>query len=168
MSLQLSKGDVHPAYTNVAPATKVGTLVRTEIWSNRQQDTTEERNNDRNERQVPEDGQKITTDNAHKFFEWHKQYGVLTCNVHYYAVRNLSSHLRDYHSRSMKEKRAVVDLLKDYKIREAKDVILPPPSRAPFASLGKPLQAFTYSEPECEYISISRKGIWLHCNQKHD
>ena len=57
---------------------------------------------------------------------------------------------------------------KDYKIREAKDVILPPPLRAPFASLGKPLQAFTCSEPECEYISISRKGIRLHCNQRHN
>jgi hypothetical protein len=69
MSLQLSEGDVRPAYVNVAPATEVGTLVRTGIWSNRQYDTTEERNNDRNERRVPEDRQKIITDNAHRFFE---------------------------------------------------------------------------------------------------
>jgi len=81
MSLQLSKGDVRPAYANVASATEVGTLVKTGIWSNRQQDTVEERNNDRNERQAPEDGQKIITDNAHKFFKWHEQYGVLNVIV---------------------------------------------------------------------------------------
>jgi hypothetical protein len=140
MSLQLSEDDVRSAYANVAPATEVRTLVRTGIWSNRQHDTTEGHNNDRNERRVPEDGQKITTDNAHKFFEWHEQYRVLICNVYYYAVRNLSSYLQNYHSGSIKEKRVVVDLLKNCKIRETKDVILPLSLRVLFTLLGKPLQ----------------------------
>lgn len=45
---------------------------------------------------------------------------------------------------------------------------LPAPLGAPFASLGKPVNAFICNVPECEHISTSRKGIRLHCNRKHD
>jgi hypothetical protein len=47
-------------------------------------------------------------DNAREYLEWHESYGVLICQSHWYAIKNLSYHLRDYHPGSTKEKHAIV------------------------------------------------------------
>jgi hypothetical protein len=117
--------------------------------------------------QLPDDRDKITVENAYQSLEWYEEYGVLICIRHGYAVRNLSFHLQEYHTGNAKERSAILELFCRYPIREPRDVTLPVPLGAPFASLGKPVSAFICQEPECQYISISRKGIRLHCNQKH-
>lgn len=125
-------------------------------------------NVDRTEQEALETGLKITTKNASRFLEYHEGYGVLICVHHGYAVRNLADHLKKTHNGSKKERSEVVKLYNSLLLRHARDVPLPPPLEAPFASLGKPLGAFICSEPECQYISASRKGMRLHCNQQHD
>jgi hypothetical protein len=114
--------------------------------------------------QLPDDRDKITVENAYQALEWYEEYGVLICIRHRYAVRNLSFHLQEYHTGNAKERSAILELFCRYPIREPRDVTLPVPLGAPFASLGKPVSAFICQEPECQYISISRKGIRLHCN----
>ncbi|KAM0710536.1 hypothetical protein Q7P35_002206 [Cladosporium inversicolor] len=113
-------------------------------------------------------GQQITVDNAYEWLEWHESYGVLICRSHRYAVKNLSYHLRDYHLGSTKEKNAVVQLLKRYRMRDPKEVVLPSPLQEPFVSLGKPSNAFVCNEPECGYISINRNNVRIHCNKQHN
>jgi hypothetical protein len=117
---------------------------------------------------LKEQGQRVTAENANELFVWYEDYGVLVCTEHGYAVQNVGSHLRTYHSGNMKEKRAIADIFTKYNIREPKDVSLPPPLGMPIPALGKPQAAFVCYEPECQYISINRKGIRVHCNKNHD
>lgn len=110
---------------------------------------------------------KITTDTVQEYLKWHESYSVLICRLHKYAIKNLRYHLRDYHSGSTKEKDAVIRLFERHHIRDPKDVMLPPRLEAPFASLGKPSNAFICNEPECGYISINRINVRIHCNKRH-
>ena len=111
---------------------------------------------------------KITTHNADQFLEYHEAYSVLICVKHGYAVRNLAHHLSRNHIGSKKERGEVTKRYKSLVLSHARDTLLPPPLEQPFPALGKPQKGFICQEPECQYISISRKGIRLHCNQKHD
>jgi superfamily II DNA helicase RecQ len=113
-------------------------------------------------------GEKLTIENAGRFLKYEEDFGVLICAVHGYAVRNLENHLRVYHLGSKKEKKAVLNLYKNYDIREPTSVPLPPPLQEPFAALGKPKKAYICDEPECEEISINRNCIRIHCNKAHD
>jgi superfamily II DNA helicase RecQ len=151
-----------PAYTDVA---------RPGVAGNRTSDVQQtpiSPHRNTSDGRVSDDRDKITTGNAYQSLEWHEEYGVLICTRHGYAVRNLGFHLQEYHTGTAKERRAVLELFRRYKIREPREVALPAPLRAPFASLGKPVNAFICNEPECEHISTSRKGIRLHCNRTHD
>jgi hypothetical protein len=83
-------------------------------------------------------------------------------------VRNLADHLSKNHAGSKKERGDVCKRYKSLVLDNAKDVLLPLPLEEPIPALGKPQRAFVCREPECQYISISRKGIRVHCNQNHD
>jgi hypothetical protein len=120
------------------------------------------------EEEALETGLKITTDNASRFLEYHKAYGVLICVKHGYAVRNLADHLSRNHIGSKKERGEVIKRYKSLVLNQARDTLLPLPLEQPFLALGEPQRGFICQEPECQHISISRKGIRLHCNQKHD
>ena len=125
-------------------------------------------NNTISEEEALETGFKITTDNASRFLEYHEAYGVLICVKHGYAVRNLADHLSRNHIGSKKERGEVIKRYKSLVLNQARDILLPPPLEQPFLALGEPQRGFICQEPECQHISISRKGIRLHCNQKHD
>jgi hypothetical protein len=153
-----------PASANAERATIVATAT-----SNIPQDTAipqDHRNT--NEKHETLRRQKIVVDNAYEHLEWHENYAVLICRTHQFAIKNLHYHLRDYHSGSTKEKKAVVQLFERYQLSDPKGVTLPPPLEEPFASLGKPLNAFICNEPECGYISINRNNVRIHCNQAHN
>ncbi|TLD04190.1 hypothetical protein E2P81_ATG10544, partial [Venturia nashicola] len=128
----------------------------------------EMQNNAINEQEAHETGLKITTDNASRFLEYYEEYGVLICAKHGSAVRNLADHLSRHHTGSKKERGDVVKSYKSLVLYQAKDVPLPRPLQQPFSCLGKPQKGFICQEPECQYISINRKGIRLHCNRKHE
>ena len=154
MSVSLLSSFIHPGtdttnFTNVCQAINI-------------------QSGDQNTSETPDKGERITVENAHKFLEWLDGYGVLICVTHGYAIRNLSFHLQEYHTGNAAERRAVLELFGRHKIREAKDVPLPPALGVPFGSLGKPVSAFICDRPECKHISINRKGIRLHCNQVHN
>ena len=125
-------------------------------------------NNTISEEEALETGFKITTDNASRFLEYHEAYGVLICVKHGYAVRNLADHLSRNHIGSKKERGEVIKRYKSLVLNQARDILLPPPLEQPFLALGEPQRGFICQEPECQHISISRMGIRLHCNQKHD
>lgn len=125
-------------------------------------------NSELSEQEALESGSKITTDNADRFLEYHEAYGVLICVKHGYAVRNLADHLSRNHIGYKKERNDVCKRYKSLVLSNAKDVPLPPPLEDPIPALGEPQRAFVCREPECQYISISRKGIRLHCNRRHD
>ena len=113
-------------------------------------------------------GQKLTVDNVARFLKYEREFRVLICKVHGYAVRNLENHLRTHHVGSQKEKKAVVDAYKDYQLSNVASVPLPEPLKKPFASLGKPRKAYICEEPECGYISINRDVVRIHCNKEHN
>jgi hypothetical protein len=52
--------------------------------------------------------QKIVVNNAYEHLEWHKNYAILICQTHQFAIKNLHYHLCDYHLGSTKEKKAVI------------------------------------------------------------
>jgi hypothetical protein len=152
-----------PALANIERTATVATVA-----SNiSQQTAVPQDHSNKNYKQQTPVGQKITVDNAREYLEWHESYGVLICRSHRYAIKNLSYHLRDYHPGSTKEKHAVVQLFEGYRIRDPKEVTLPEPLKEPFVSLGKPSNAFICNEPECEYISINRNNVRIHCNKQH-
>jgi hypothetical protein len=92
----------------------------------------------------------------------------LICRTHQYAIKNLYYHLCDYYSGSTKEKKAVIQLFERHQLLDLKGVALPPLLEELFASLGKPLNAFIYNEPECRYISINRNNVRIHYNQAYN
>jgi hypothetical protein len=55
-------------------------------------------------------------DNAREYLEWYESYSVLICWSYWYAIKNLSYHLYDYHLGSTKEKHAIVQLFEGYRI----------------------------------------------------
>ena len=125
-------------------------------------------NDDTSETEALETGTKITTENAGRFLEYHETYGVLICVKHGYAVRNLADHLSRNHTGSKKERSEVIKRYKSLVLNHARDAPLPPPLEQPFSALGKPQRGFICQEPECQYISINRDGIRIHCNKQHD
>lgn len=116
------------------------------------------------------DGKKITVENARQFLKYEEIFGVLICSYkhHCYAVRNLENHLRLYHLGSTKDRKDVLELFRECRLRDPSSVPLPAPLSEPFAALGKPKKAFICDEPECEEISISRDNIRKHCNKAHN
>jgi hypothetical protein len=151
-----------PASANAERATIVATAT-----SNILQDTAilqDHRNT--NEKHKMLRRQKIVVDNAYEHLEWHENYAVLICRTHQFAIKNL--HLRDYHSGSTKEKKAVVQLFERYQLSDLKGVTLLPLLEELFASLRKPLNAFICNEPECRYISINQNNVRIYYNQAHN
>jgi hypothetical protein len=95
-----------PALANAERATTVATAT-----SNIPQDIAipqDHRNT--NEKHETLRRQKIVVDNAYEHLEWYENYAVLICRTHQFAIKNLHYHLRNYHSGSTKEKKAVVQL----------------------------------------------------------
>lgn len=137
------------ALANIRLTNAAGIPAQTSVQGNNEQGSTIEGQNDQHKIKPAQKGRRVTIDNVNEFFEWHENYGVLICTEHCYAVQNVDSHLRVYHSGSVSEKRAIADFFRKCEIREPKDVSLPPPLEAPFASLGKPSKAYICSEPEC-------------------
>ena len=110
---------------------------------------------------------KITVENAKTVLQYLEKHGALVCSVHNYAVRNLAYHLREFHSIPAKERRAIVDLFRQYELYEPSRIPLPAPLGEPFKVLGRPKKAWPCEEPECEKISINDDTIRQHSNQVH-
>ena len=125
-------------------------------------------NSELSEQEALESGSKITTDNADRFLEYHEAYGVLICVKHSYAVCNLADYLSRNHIGCKKERNDVCKRYKSLVLSNAKDVLLLLLLEDLIPALGEPQRAFVCRELECQYISISRKGIRTHCNQQHD
>ena len=58
-----------------------------------------------------------------------------------------------------------MDYYARYALDKPKDVAIPPTKGPPFKALGEPNLA--YKCTDCSHISISRKAMRGHCNNKH-
>lgn len=90
---------------------------------------------------------------------------MLFCVHHACGVRNLKTHLRDYHTGSMATKKAVVQRYAGLRITAPKEVRVPPPMHEPFAVLGRPKKAYVCDEEDCPFVSVSRDAVRMHCNR---
>jgi hypothetical protein len=74
---------------------------------------------------------RITVDNADDWLQYETRYKVLVYRHHYYAVSNLSNHLRTEHSGTTKEKVAITMKFSYLDILQPTQVQLPPPLEPP-------------------------------------
>ncbi|KAK3615832.1 hypothetical protein LTR56_026357 [Elasticomyces elasticus] len=110
---------------------------------------------------------RISTSNANEYLLYLRDYGVLICRVHGFAVRQLENHLRIAHQGSAKDRREVVGMFTHCRSRAPPTVPLLEPLQEPFEALALPQKAFLCAAPECGVISISRDGIRIQCNKAH-
>jgi hypothetical protein len=96
------------------------------------------------------------------------KYQVIICKDHG-AIRSWASHLRDAHSISAKERKALNQQyqLSQLQLVEPRAIALPPSNQPPIQALGPPLAALQCNELGCNYITISRNRMQKHCHQDH-
>jgi len=104
---------------------------------------------------------------ADGFLHYKADYRVLICKEHGYALRSLSTHLRDQHSIPAKARKAIVAKYNSYSLPGPKEIPLPPPFGRPFEALAAPVEAFLCDAEECGFISKNRSVVAQHCNQAH-
>lgn len=104
---------------------------------------------------------------ADSFLHYEADYKVLICKEHGYALRNLSTHLRDHHSIPAKARKAIVAKYHSYPLLDPKEISLPPLFGRPFEALAAPIEVFLCDEEECSFISKNCSIVARHCNKAH-
>lgn len=110
-------------------------------------------------------------DEAIRGFQYLADHGVLICNEHRYAVRNLKTHLDRSHSHPAVVKKAVIAHFAAVHLGPPENASLPEAGGPPFECLSPPLPAFLCDGDEdgrCGVIRTRRENIAQHCNQVHD
>ena len=111
---------------------------------------------------------KLSAENSDEVLHYEADYKTLICKEHGHGIQNLHDHLRDQHTTSVKDRRAIIEKYAHCEVLEPAQVQLPPPLRPPIPALGKPIEALHCDGEECEDISINESVILKHSNKKHD
>lgn len=109
----------------------------------------------------------VTLERVDEVFEYLRDYSVLVCKEHGYAIRALEDHLKRLHRTSISDRKAIVAHFAKDVVLPPRDVPLPPPLSAPLSCLGLPKRAFICDEEDCNELSVSRDVIRIHCNKAH-
>lgn len=109
----------------------------------------------------------VVADNIEELLYYNPDYKVLVCKGYGYALQNLEHHLQDYHLITLRTRKATVRKYAHCQVLGPASVRLPPPLKAPFSVLGRPIDALLCEEEECDFISINRSAIAKHCNKAH-
>ena len=95
------------------------------------------------------------------------QYQVLVCKEHKTVVQNLDVHLRDQHSVPSKERKEFIKSCAYLAIKKPGDIELPPPLEWPLKELGEPLDGIRRTQTRCNFLTISKSAMRMHCNKAH-
>ena len=111
---------------------------------------------------------KITVNNVQERFCYLQQYQVLVCREHATGIQNVDAHLRDQHGVARKERKAIVDHCRRWRIAAPHDVELPPPLGPPIEELGEPLDVLQCRiSSECGFCTANQSRMQKHCNNVH-
>ena len=111
---------------------------------------------------------QVTVERVNEVFEYLREYGVLVCKEHGYAVRALEDHLKRLHRTTASDRKVIAAHFIDCPTLQPAQVPLPPPLEPPFDCLGPPKRAYICDGEECEELSVNRDVIRIHCNRAHE
>ena len=93
---------------------------------------------------------------------------VLVCKRHGYAVRNLKTHLTEYHSHPLHIRRAILTEFKGVDIVPPELAVTPEPYGLPIVPLGAAKSGYLCTDNTgCNFITVCRKRVAQHCNKAH-
>ena len=111
---------------------------------------------------------QVTVEQVDGVFEYLREYSVLVCKEHSYAIQGLEEHLKRLHRTTARDRKAIVAHFRHCPRSQPAEVPLPPPLEPPFDCLGPPKRAYICDEEECDELSVSRDVIRKHCNKVHE
>jgi hypothetical protein len=109
----------------------------------------------------------LTINNVDEVFTYNADHQVLICIEHGYVPQNLHDHLRDEHSTTSSQQRAIIQKYTAMKCMPPAQVQPPTPFGPPIFGLRAPANGLMCEVDDCEFISINESVIRRHCNQVH-
>lgn len=97
-------------------------------------------------------------------FQYLREYRLIVCREHGYALRNLDRHLLEYHVYPRTVRKAIAQRFSGVPRVAPENAPLPKAYGPPIEAIEPPRQGFLCDEEDCGFISISRTRIAQHCN----
>lgn len=109
----------------------------------------------------------VTYIHPRDYISYLDKHKVIICKVHAIGIRNLETHLRDYHSIPKKERELIRKEYSNVSIIELNKAQLPLPLEPPIKELGKPLDGFLCDQDHCGFITVNTTRLRQHYKKVH-